>query len=242
MAQQALAQFVAQHGNYALNDADVVVCLGGDGFMLETMHRVLGSPVPVYGMNCGSVGFLMNPYRADDLPDRLAVAQEASLHPLRMHAVTRGGAVEEALALNEVSLLREIRQAAKIRVTVDGCVRLQELICDGILLATPAGSTAYNLSAHGPIVPLSANLLPLTLARCASPQQRRCVVRCARGRKTPRRRCGRLYRGARYRLRRGQGRSEPVRQTAVRPRTRAFRTDHHRAIHRLTPHCLSYGF
>ena len=113
-------------------------------------------------MNCGSVGFLMNPYLEEDLPERLSRGQAAMLHPLRMHVVTRAGAVEEALALNEVSLLRQLRQAAKIRITVDGRVRLVELICDGVLIATPAGSTAYNLSAHGPIVPLSANLLPLT--------------------------------------------------------------------------------
>jgi NAD+ kinase len=130
--------------------------------MLETMHSLLVRPLPVFGMNCGSVGFLMNPFSEDDLPARLSRAQEATLHPLRMHAVTRTGAVEEALALNEVSLLRQLRQAAKIRITVDGRVRLNELICDGVLISTPAGSTAYNLSAHGPIVPLSANLLPLT--------------------------------------------------------------------------------
>lgn len=113
-------------------------------------------------MNCGSVGFLMNEFDENDLPNRVARAQAAVLHPLRMHAVTQTGAVEEALALNEVSLLRQLRQAAKIRITIDGRVRVAELICDGVLVSTPAGSTAYNLSAHGPIVPLSANLLPLT--------------------------------------------------------------------------------
>ncbi len=113
-------------------------------------------------MNCGSVGFMMNPFHEDDLPGRLGRAQAAVLHPLRMRAVTQAGAVQEAVALNEVSLLRQLRQAAKIRISVDGRVRLAELICDGVLVATPAGSTAYNLSAHGPIVPLSANLLPLT--------------------------------------------------------------------------------
>src|SRR5208283_3364139 len=127
-----------------------------------TIHQVLALKVPVYGMNRGSVGFLMNSYSEDDPPGRLSRAQAAELHPLRMHAVTAGGAVEEALAFNEVSLLRQLRQAAKIRISVDGRVRLQELVCDGVLVSTPAGSTAYNLSAHGPIVPLSANLLPLT--------------------------------------------------------------------------------
>jgi NAD+ kinase len=136
--------------------------MGGDGFMLETIHQVLTLDVPVYGMNRGSVGFLMNSYSEDDLPSRLSRAQAAELHPLRMHAITATGAVEEALAFNEVSLLRQLRQAAKIRISVDGRVRLEELSCDGVLISTPAGSTAYNLSAHGPIVPLSANLLPLT--------------------------------------------------------------------------------
>ena len=161
-AQAAAARLAARYGNCPEESAEAVVCLGGDGYMLETLHRNLGRHVPVYGMNCGSVGFLMNPYDEDGLPGRLARAQTAELHPLRMHAVTRTGTVEEAVALNEVALLRQLRQAAKIRVTVDGTVRLAELICDGVLLSTPAGSTAYNLSAHGPIVPLSANLLPLT--------------------------------------------------------------------------------
>ena len=152
----------ALYGSLAVEEADVVVPLGGDGFMLETLHRLLGTKAAVYGMNCGSVGFMMNSFDEADLPARIARAQVSELFPLRMHAVTATGRVEEAVALNEVSLLRQLRQAAKIRVTVDGRVRLAELICDGILLSTPAGSTAYNLSAHGPIVPLSANLLPLT--------------------------------------------------------------------------------
>jgi NAD+ kinase len=130
--------------------------------MLETQHRLLGRNLPVYGMNCGSVGFLMNDFREDDLPRRLAEAQAAELHPLRMITTGADGTAAQALAINEVSLLRETRQAAKIRILVDGKERLPELICDGIIVATPAGSTAYNLSAHGPIVPLGANLLPLT--------------------------------------------------------------------------------
>jgi NAD+ kinase len=161
-AKQARDRLAALHGDTPFDDADVVVALGGDGFMLETLHRALGRGIGVYGMNLGSVGFLMNEFRDDALPERLAVTQAAVLRPLRMHAVTATGRVEEALALNEVSLLRQQSQTAKIRVTVDGRVRLAELMCDGILLSTPAGSTAYNLSAHGPIVPLSANLLPLT--------------------------------------------------------------------------------
>jgi len=162
LAQEARGRLVARYGDCAPEQADVAVSLGGDGFMLETLHRFLGSGMAVYGMNCGSVGFLMNRFDEEDLPARLARAQQAELHPLRMVATTAHGTTQEALALNEVALLRELRQAAKIRITVDGRVRLAELACDGVLVSTPAGSTAYNLSAHGPIVPLSANLLPLT--------------------------------------------------------------------------------
>ena len=162
LAEEFRGRLIGRYGDVPFEDADLVVCLGGDGFMLETLHRTLTHNVPVYGMNCGSVGFLMNPFMEDDLLERLRRAQAVVLNPLRMHAVTRTGAVEEGLALNEVSLLRQLRQTAKIRITIDGRVRLPELVCDGVLLSTPAGSTAYNLSAHGPIVPLSANLLPLT--------------------------------------------------------------------------------
>ena len=164
LAQQSRDRLINQYGACDITEADTVVCLGGDGFMLETLHRLLaaGRATPVYGMNCGSVGFMMNAFDEADLLQRLARAQAALLHPLRMSVVTVTGAVEEAVALNEVSLLRQLRQAAKIRITVDGRLRLAELICDGVLISTPAGSTAYNLSAHGPIVPLSANLLPLT--------------------------------------------------------------------------------
>ncbi|HTB43295.1 MAG TPA: NAD kinase [Acetobacteraceae bacterium] len=162
LATDARNRLVARYGHCPLARASVAVALGGDGSMLETIHRVLDRHIPVYGMNCGSVGFLMNPFIEDDLPERLARAQAAELHPLRMKAVMRSGEVHEALAFNEVSLLRQLRQSAKIRITVDGRVRLAELSCDGVLISTPAGSTAYNLSAHGPIVPLSANLLPLT--------------------------------------------------------------------------------
>jgi NAD+ kinase len=162
LAQAARHRLVQRYGEVPMEQAEIVVSLGGDGFMLETLHRLLGRVVPVYGMNCGSIGFLMNVYEELNLHERLARAQTAELHPLHMHVVTETGRVEEALAFNEVSLLRQLRQAAKIQVTVDGRVRLTELICDGVLLSTPAGSTAYNLSAHGPIVPLSANLLPLT--------------------------------------------------------------------------------
>jgi NAD+ kinase len=130
--------------------------------MLQTLHRFMNDRIPIYGMNRGSVGFLMNTFSEDDLPGRLSRAQAAELHPLRMRAVTTSGAAQEALAFNEVSLLRQLRQTSKIRIIIDGRVRLADLACDGVLISTPAGSTAYNLSAHGPIVPLSANLLPLT--------------------------------------------------------------------------------
>jgi NAD+ kinase len=162
LATEARSDLIARYGECPLSQAAVVVALGGDGFMLETIHQVLALNVPVYGMNRGSVGFLMNTYSEDDLPRRLSRAQAAELHPLRMNAITATGSVEEALAFNEVSLLRQLRQASKIRISVDGRVRLEELSCDGVLISTPAGSTAYNLSAHGPIVPLSANLLPLS--------------------------------------------------------------------------------
>ncbi len=162
LAGESRARLMARYGDCPLEQAALIVSLGGDGFMLETLHRLLGKNVPVYGMNCGSVGFLMNPFSEDDLPGRLARAQEAVLRPLRMRTLTATGAVGEALALNDVSLLRQLRQTAKIRISIDGRVRLPELMCDGVLVSTPAGSTAYNLSAHGPIVPLSANLLPMT--------------------------------------------------------------------------------
>ncbi|MBE9604090.1 NAD kinase [Acetobacteraceae bacterium H6797] len=153
---------VARYGEVPAEEAAAVVALGGDGFMLETQHRLLGRNIPIYGMNCGSVGFLMNEYREEGLVERLAAAQAAMLHPLRMRATGADGVLTEALGINDVYLLRESRQAAKLRITVDGKVRLEELICDGIIVSTPAGSTAYNLSAHGPIVPLGANLLPMT--------------------------------------------------------------------------------
>ncbi len=162
IALAARLRLVALYGDTPAHEADVIVALGGDGLMLECLHKVLGTEQPVYGMNCGSVGFMMNEFAEADLPDRLARAQASILHPLRMHAITASGVVEEAVAVNEVSLLRQLRQAAKIRISVDHRERLAELICDGVLISTPAGSTAYNLSAHGPIIPLTANLLPLT--------------------------------------------------------------------------------
>jgi NAD+ kinase len=160
-ASEALAEMRARHDDAGPDKAEVIVALGGDGFMLQTLHSFVGKGKPIYGMNLGSVGFLMNEYRQEDLLVRLAAAERAVVHPLRMQAQTASGMVE-ALAFNEVSLLRETRQAAKIRITVDGRARISELICDGVLVSTPAGSTAYNLSAHGPILPIDAALLALT--------------------------------------------------------------------------------
>ncbi len=161
-AQDALASLTGRYDHAAPDRADIIVALGGDGFMLQTLHANIGRDVAIYGMNRGSVGFLMNGYEADDLPERLRRAEPVRVHPLRMRATTKDGKQHEALAINEVSLLRQTRQAAKIRVRIDGVVRLEELICDGVMVATPAGSTAYNLSAHGPIMPIGAELLALT--------------------------------------------------------------------------------
>jgi NAD+ kinase len=160
-AAEALAEMRARHPDAGPEDADIIVALGGDGFMLQTLHAFTAANKPIYGMNLGSVGFLMNDYRKDNLTERLAVAEKAKIHPLKMQAYNAKG-MTEARAFNEVSLLRETRQAAKIRIMVDGKPRISELICDGVLVATPAGSTAYNLSAHGPILPIDADLLALT--------------------------------------------------------------------------------
>jgi len=161
-AQAALGELCELYPCVEPERAEVIVPLGGDGFMLETLHRFLPRGVPIYGMHRGSVGFLMNAYRPEGLYERLAAAQPVVLHPLEMTARDEHGGHHRALAFNEVSLLRESRQAAKLRVSVDGVVRIEELMADGILVATPVGSTAYNLSAHGPILPINAPLLVLT--------------------------------------------------------------------------------
>lgn len=159
-AQEALADLSARYGQAPLVEADVIVALGGDGMMLHCLHA--GSGLPVYGMNRGSVGFLMNDYRVFDLPERLAAAEEALINPLAMRAKTADGVIREELAINEVSLLRAGPQAAKLRISVNGRVRMEELISDGAIVATPAGSTAYNYSAHGPILPIGSDVLALT--------------------------------------------------------------------------------
>lgn len=161
-AQEACARLRQTYGMIEDDDAQVIVALGGDGFMLETLHRTLKTGKPIYGMNRGSVGFLMNDYVEEGLPQRIAKSERAVIHPLAMTAVDRTRKQHRALAINEVSLLRQTAQTAKLRVSIDGKVRMEELVCDGALVATPAGSTAYNLSAHGPIIPLNAQALALT--------------------------------------------------------------------------------
>jgi NAD+ kinase len=152
----------ARYGEVELQDASVVVALGGDGLMLQTLHKVMPLGTPVYGMNFGSVGFLMNDFGADNLVERIEVATPTRIYPLEMDVTDAEGRHHRALALNEVSLFRATYQAVKVEILVDGQTRLDELVCDGVLLATPAGSTAYNLSAHGPIIPITAPLLALT--------------------------------------------------------------------------------
>ena len=161
-AQEAKEHLASRYGAAPEAEAQVIVALGGDGFMLETLHKHIPDCPPIYGMNRGSVGFLMNEYAEEGLLERVNAAERAVIHPLRMLATDVHGKAHEALAINEVSLLRESRQTAKLRISIDGKVRLAEMFCDGALVATPAGSTAYNLSAHGPIIPLDARVLALT--------------------------------------------------------------------------------
>lgn len=171
LAKQALEELSAMHGNVPVEKADVIVALGGDGFMLHTLHATQSLTAPVYGMNRGTVGFLMNEYHSDDLPERLAEALEEVINPLTMTALCVDGSMHEALAINEVSLLRAGPQAAKLRITVDGKLRMKELVCDGALVATPAGSTAYNYSAHGPILPIGSDVLALTAVAAFRPRR-----------------------------------------------------------------------
>jgi NAD+ kinase len=170
-AQAALSLLVAAHGQIDREDAEVIVALGGDGFMLQTLHDSQSLGLPVYGMNCGTIGFLMNAFATDGLPARLDAAAEEVINPLAMQALTRDGRMHHGLAINEVSLLRAGPQAAKLRITVDGKVRLPELVCDGALLCTPAGSTAYNYSAHGPILPIGSDVLALTAMAAFRPRR-----------------------------------------------------------------------
>jgi NAD+ kinase len=171
LAQQAKAALEARYGAHAPEDADVIVALGGDGFMLGTLHKTQEIEAPVYGMNRGTVGFLMNEYAEDGLIERLEAAEEEVINPLHMRAETLTGEVAEALAINEVSLLRAGPQAAKLRISIDGRLRLAELVCDGALVCTPAGSTAYNYSAHGPILPIGADVLAVTAVAAFRPRR-----------------------------------------------------------------------
>jgi NAD+ kinase len=161
-AREAGVTLAALYGDHAPEEADVIVALGGDGLMLQTLHRFMGTGKPIYGMNRGSVGFLMNVFGVENLLDRLENAERSVVHPLLMVARDATGTAHTARPINEVSLLRQSYQAAKLRIHINGKTRLPELVADGVLVATPAGSTAYNLSADGPILPLSAHLLALT--------------------------------------------------------------------------------
>ncbi|SDF62410.1 NAD kinase [Sulfitobacter delicatus] len=171
VAQTARAALIGRYGDVSPAEADVIVALGGDGFMLHTLHSTQELDVPVYGMNRGTIGFLMNEYHEDALQERLAAAEEAVINPLVMEATHIDGSRATALAINEVSLLRAGPQAAKLRITVDGRQRMEELVCDGALVATPAGSTAYNYSAHGPILPIGADVLALTPVAAFRPRR-----------------------------------------------------------------------
>lgn len=161
-AQAARSALIARYGDADITDATAIVALGGDGFMLDTLHRYMSLNVPFYGMNQGTIGFLMNSFALDGLAERIERATTTVLHPLRMRAYAADESCTESLAINEVSLHRQSGQASKIRISIDGKARIDELICDGVIVATPAGSSAYNYSAHGPILPLSAGVLALT--------------------------------------------------------------------------------
>ncbi len=176
VAQVALDALADRYGTVPEDEADVIVALGGDGFMLETLsdHSITGRLV--YGMNCGTVGFLMNDFSEDGLAERLSEAEEEVINPLAMSATCVDGSAHEALAINEVSLLRQGPQAAKLRISVDGRVRMEELVCDGALLCTPAGSTAYNYSAHGPILPIGSEVLALTAVAAFRPRRWRGAI------------------------------------------------------------------
>lgn len=180
-AADAAKFLIDRHGQAPWTECDAMVVLGGDGTMLEALHLNSDGSKPVFGMNFGSVGFLMNPYRADDLAQRIKAASAVEIHPLKMRAIDTEGKIHDAVAFNEVSLLRETRQAAQLQISVDNVVRIPELVCDGILLATPAGSTAYNLSAHGAILPLSSNVLALTPISAFRPRRwRGALIPCER--------------------------------------------------------------
>lgn len=171
VAQRALTVLTARYDNCAPEEAEVIVALGGDGFMLHTLHDTIDLSAPVYGMNRGTVGFLMNEYQEDGLIARLKAAEQEIINPLSMTAMDRSGRMHRALAINEVSLLRAGPQAARLKISVDGRQRMAELVCDGALVSTPAGSTAYNYSAHGPILPIGSDVLALTAVAAFRPRR-----------------------------------------------------------------------
>ena len=185
-AEEAAARLQATYGSTPIEDADVIVAIGGDGFLLQTLRETMSTGKQVYGINRGTVGFLMNEFRENDLRERLQAAVAETIRPLEMETALADGSVLHALAINEVALWRQSYQTAKIRITIDGKVRLEELSCDGVMVATPAGSTAYNLSAHGPILPLDAPLLALTPVSPFRPRR-------WRGALLPERAVGRFY-------------------------------------------------
>ena len=168
---KVLTELQNKYGNYKLDEADVIVALGGDGFMLSALYNTMKLPLPVYGMNFGTVGFLMNDFSETGLIDRLNLAEETVINPLTMTAHCLDGTIKSALAINEVSLIRSSSQAAKLRILIDGKERMSELVCDGALVSTPAGSTAYNYSAHGPILPIGSNILALTAMAAFRPRR-----------------------------------------------------------------------
>jgi NAD+ kinase len=175
-ARKALKALAARYGQAPVDEADVVVALGGDGLMIQTLHSLRDKETPIYGMNRGSVGFLMNEFREDGLRERLKAAERSLIHPLSMRAMSAAGRVTEAFAINEVSFLRASSQAAKLRISIDHHVRLESLSCDGLIVSTPAGSTAYNLSANGPILPLNAPLIAITPISAFRPRRWRGAI------------------------------------------------------------------
>ena len=181
-ARRVRTELANRYGDAPLAEAETVVALGGDGFMLETLHNARSLARPIYGMNLGTVGFLLNAYRADGLVERIKGAQLVRLYPLQMRARLVSGEIREGLGINDVSIFRETRQAASLRIEIDAVTRLAELVCDGVIIATPAGSTAYNLSAQGPIIPLGANLLALTAISPFRPRRWRSALLPARSR------------------------------------------------------------
>jgi len=161
-AQQALAELKGLYGHVEPEKADAICVLGGDGTMLHALHDFADYQAPIFGMNLGTLGFLLNPYQREKLEERIDNAKRFTIHPLRMHAIDKDGNEHDLIAFNEVSVLRETHNSAKIKISINDIVRLKELVCDGVLVSTPVGSTAYNSSAGGPILPLSANIMPIT--------------------------------------------------------------------------------